>query len=220
MHLSLRSNNQKTGPIPVSTSPASTCPDACPFKNNGCYAQYGPLKMHWDKVSAGERGTTWRQFLDEIRSLPEGQLWRHNQAGDLPGIGNRIDRRMLTALAKANRGRRGFTYTHKPMTGANPRAVAEALSAGFAINLSSNNLAHADELAEMELAPVVTVVAEHGPEKGTTPAGRPYIVCPAQTRDNVTCESCGLCANMDSRRPIIAFRAHGTGKKRIEAQLA
>lgn len=218
-HLTLKSDNQKTGPIPVSTSSAKTCPSSCPFRGNGCYAEYGPLKLHWDKVTDEERGMEWDDFLAMIRALPSGQLWRHNQAGDLPGIGTRINRKQLLALAMASRGRRGFTYTHKPMTGENPAAIVEAVSKGFAINLSGNSLAHADELCDLELAPVVAVVSDDATEKGTTPAGRPYVVCPAQIRENVSCSNCGLCANLDPRRPIIAFRAHGAGKKRIEAQL-
>ena len=32
VHLTLSSSNIKTGPIPVTTSGRSTCPDACPLK--------------------------------------------------------------------------------------------------------------------------------------------------------------------------------------------
>ncbi len=81
----------------------------------GCYAKSGPLALHWSKVSDGSRGTDWRTFCESIASLPEGQLWRHNQAGDLPGMNLEIDRIMLADLVDANKGRNGFTYTHKPV---------------------------------------------------------------------------------------------------------
>ena len=61
----------------------------------------------------------WQSFLSAIYSLPVGQLWRHNQAGDLPGIGNKIDVKQLGQLVKASEGKRGFTYTHKPLTKVN-----------------------------------------------------------------------------------------------------
>jgi len=64
----------------------------------------------------------------------------------------------LAQLVEANQGKRGFTYSHKPATGANREAVAAANKAGFTINLSANNLSHADELAAHEIAPVVVVL--------------------------------------------------------------
>ena len=168
-HLSKVSGNEKTGPIPVSTSSRATCPPSCAFFAKGCYAKGGPLALHWAKVTSGERGTEMPAFLAQIRSLPSGQLWRHNQAGDLPGKGNRINRRQLDQLAKANQGRRGWTYTHKPVIAtrgvsqeviwANRAAVKSALRQGFAINLSGNSPAHADKLASLGL-PTVCVVPE------------------------------------------------------------
>ena len=53
------------------------------------------------------------------------------------------------------------------------------------------------------------IVPQDTPAKSWTPAGRVIIVCPAQTREDVTCQSCGLCAIPD-RSVIIGFRAHGT----------
>lgn len=220
VHLTPVSGNAKTGPIPVSTTSADTCPLSCPFRDNGCYAAYGPLRLHWDKVSRGERGMPWADFLTAIKRLRKGSLWRHNQAGDLPGTGEAIDGKLLGELTRANKGRQGFTYTHKPMTPANYAFVRAANDDGFAVNASANSLAEADTLrAECPGVPVVAVVSQSSPDKGLTPAGNKFIVCPAQVRDDVNCATCGLCAIIDERRPIIAFRAHGTGKKRIEATL-
>jgi len=125
---------------------------------------------------------------------------------------------MLARLIAANEGRRGFTYTHKPVLN-NPRnatLVKLANSQGFTINLSANNLAQADQLSDLEIGPVVTIVAIDAPEKQTTPAGRTVIVCPAQSRDDITCASCGLCQRQD-RTVIVGFRAHGTMKRKTES---
>lgn len=226
IHLSLKSSNAKTGPIPVSTSPSKTCPDVCPFRNSGCYASSGPLAIHWSQVSAGSRGEPWRVFLGRIREFPSDQLWRHNQAGDLPGNGNRIDSKRLGELANANQGRRGFTYTHKPVirtegvpsevVKANRQAVKSALLQGFTINLSGNSLSHADRLAKTGL-PVATVVPS-GTTTPTlkTPAGNLVVVCPAQRMDDKTCASCGLCSKAD-RNFLIGFLPHGTGAKRVNS---
>lgn len=217
VRLTLKSSNQKTGPIPVSTTHSDSCPPVCPFKDGGCYAKHGPLALIWRDVE--QHGMEWDEFCAKIESLPDGQLWRHNQAGDLPGVGDVIDAVLLDKLVKANSGKRGFTYTHKPVIGdweavRNRRAVQRANQRGFTVNLSGNNLAHADELADLGIGPVVSVVPEATPEKFTTPAGRRGVICPATTRDDISCVDCQLCSRQ--RSIIVGFRSHGTGKKMAE----
>jgi hypothetical protein len=212
VHLAKRSKNSKTGPIPVSTTSADTCPQACPLKDGGgCYAEANfYLRQHWNKVTRGDRGSGWGDFCEDIAALPDGQLWRHNQAGDLPGEGNRINTTELGQLVAANKGKRGFTYTHKPMTSDNRIAVTAANAHGFTVNLSANNATHADELAALEIAPVVVVLPSsvQGNVKVETPAGRRVVVCPATYREDITCASCGLCQVRD-RKVIVGFPAHG-----------
>lgn len=229
-HVTPRSANAKTGPIVVTTSSAKTCPPACPFTRT-CYAKGGPLAIHWRAVTLGERGAPWKRFLvnlaDALAKAPRGQTWRHNQAGDLPGQGDKIDAAALESLAVVNAqaGARGFTYTHKPLiaadapnapalAAANLAAVVAANAAGFTINASANNLGHADALADALAgrAPVVVVVAADAPATLATPAGRKVVVCPAQQREGVTCATCRLCSRAD-RSAIIGFRAHGSGAR-------
>lgn len=217
--LTLRSKNAKTGPIPVSMTTAATCPGSCPFNHGnagGCYAASGPLSWGWAKVTKGALGTDWATFCAQVAALPEGQLWRHNQAGDLPGIGDAIDTRALSELVNANRGRRGFTYTHKPMTGQNAVAVHKANARGFVVNLSANDLGHADALAETGAGPVVVVLPSDQTANTRTPAGRPVVICPAYRSDDVTCATCGLCAKGD-RKSIVGFPAHGSGARKVSA---
>jgi hypothetical protein len=172
--------------------------------------------MHWAKVTSGERGMRWQEFCDEIEDLPAGQLWRHNQAGDLPGRNGKIYRALLTELVDANKGRRGFTYTHYDMSLARNRlAAAKANLNGFTINLSANNLTHADKLADMGCGPVVTLLPEDAPRKGLTPNKRPWIACPAQENDGLTCADCQLCQRQ--RKVIVGFRVHGSSKRKAEA---
>ena len=213
VHLTLKSANVKTGPIPVSTTEKASCPGSCPFQNSGCYADSGPLALHWAKVSAHDRGMGWAEFCDTVAAMPDGQLWRHNQAGDLPGIGESVDPVALGQLVAANIGRRGFTYTHKH----SPEAlhwVKHANEWGFTVNLSANDLAHADTLAETGAGPVVTVLPADSPAHMTTPKGRRVVTCPATYKDGVSCASCQLCQRQ--RDVIIGFPAHGTGKGKVE----
>ena len=142
------------------------------------------------------------------------------QAGDLPQDGEGvIDREALAMLVEANKGRRGFTYTHHDMSvESNREAVREANEGGFAVSLSANGPAHADELAELGVAPVVTVISEFAPVNTTTPAGRRIITCPAVQREGVNCLSCKLCAKTD-RKVIIGFPLHGARRRTAAREL-
>lgn len=210
--LVMASGNRKTGRMPVSTTDMRSCPDACPFKNHGCYAEFGKVRMHWSVVP--KRGTSWTRFCARILALPSGTLWRHNEAGDLPGRGDRLDGSALMRLVDANRGKRGFTFTHQPMLG-NPRAgdrawVRIANRNGFTINLSANNLRQADELAALDIGPVAVVLPSGAPDRLKTPQGRDVIVCLNETKQ-LTCLECQLCA-VATRKAIVGFRAHGQAK--------
>ena len=222
IHLTLISQNGKTGPIPVTTSESSTCPNECPFRDGSCYAKSGPLAIHWSKVSKGERGDSLEALAKQIKAFPRGQIWRHNQAGDLPGFSNAIDSDKLSQIVAANKGRRGFTYTHKPCEGdsnqstSNRVAVRFANREGFTVNLSANNISHADRLVDLQAGPVVCVVPEATQDVFYTPQGRKGIVCPAQQRDDITCANCQLCSR-SNRSVIIGFRAHGASKRKAEA---
>jgi hypothetical protein len=165
-------------------------------------------------VSNGARGYSWAEFCADIAELPEGSIWRHNQAGDLPTIDNdQIDPVKLGELVAANYGRKGFTYTHyDPTIGQNAHWIKSANDWGFTINLSAESLEHADKLAEMDIGPVATILPEDTEPVSYTPAGRKVIVCPAQQKDNVSCYTCRLCQRQD--RPIIGFIVHGSGKKK------
>jgi len=69
-------------------------------------------------------------------------------------------------LIAANSGKEVISYTHKPVwdeqdkinAPANRAALREQMNQGFTINLSGNNLAHADKLVALGIGPVVTVL--------------------------------------------------------------
>lgn len=224
-----KSSNKKTGPMPVSTTSSETCPTTCPFKGNGCYAESGPLAFLWKGLDrAGPnaewkngvttaRSTDWNGLCSSVAALKPGTLWRHNQAGDLPHTMGTIDDRLFGALVAANAGKRGFTYTHHNAqhNKRNRELVAWAVGQGFTVNLSGNTLAHADALADMDVAPVVVVLPKDvvGNVDIATPKGRKVVVCPATYRDDVSCKSCGLCA-VAKRKVIVGFPAHGASARK------
>ena len=219
-HLTRVSSNVKTGPIPVSTSSRASCSPSCPFLANGCYAEAGPLALHWQAVTRGERGVSFRDFMAVIASLPKGQLWRHNQAGDLPHSGGRISRRFVRGIVAANRGRRGFTYTHHdPSKGENAALIRYANRNGFRINVSTETESAADHAIAAGMPAVLAVPSTEMRRSWRTPAGNAVLVCPAQRSDTKTCSDCQLCERRGSR-VVIAFIAHGTGKRKADQAIA
>ena len=226
--VTMRSHNPVTGPIMVTTSPRFTCPRSCPLRRDAntptaglCYAEHGALGgFVWSLLDRTPAGHTFQngsirvygfdELLFLIRRLPEGSLWRHNVAGDLMSNNKvTIDPAALRAITDANRGRRGFTYTHYDVIDnlANRNAIAEANANGFTINLSADTLDEADLLADLNIAPVTVIVPSGTQANLRTPAGRTVVVCPINTHTGISCASCALCARR--RSTIIGFPASG-----------
>jgi hypothetical protein len=223
-YLTERSGNQKTGPIAVTTSTAKNCPPACSLRGAGCYAENGKLGMFWRKVTVGAAvphgyGTLRPQtFPEHVAALRDSRstMVRLNQAGDLPGRGDRLHSAQCLRLAgaAAHDGRVAWTYTHYPPTDHNLETIRAMNDAGCTVNVSTNNTAEACEAGRHGL-PVVAVVSQDFRSQRIGPTR--FVVCPAQCGP-ITCKGCGngspLCARRD-RDYVIAFRAHGTGAGRM-----
>ena len=210
--------NTKTQ-IPTTTSAKDTCPNTCPLKEKGCYARYSFLGNYWKKLSNGEvkNSFNFKELLKAVKQLNEGALWRHNQAGDLMHNDGEIDSQALTALVKANKGRKGFTYTHHKLDIANNALnLAIANDNGFTVNISCDNLQEADKVFnQYDDLPVVTLLPMDSSKVSYTESGNKVIACPAEGSKKVSCKTCKLCSISD-RDYIIGFRAHGTAKKSVE----
>src|SRR5258708_5867369 len=251
VHFIAVSQNAKTGPIPVSIIERASCWPGCALYENGCYAESGALAMHWDRVSRGSTGGSWPEFCTKVAALRPGRLWRYAQARDLPGYGGQVDGGLLEELVAANNGKNVIAFPHKPVLGDDPvavenrRLIAAAIEAGFTVNLSADNPAHADRLADLGIAPVVTVLARAYASRAVrhrfkrqrdewaetigdwrdrtaslpryTPAGRRIAICPA-TYSDATCKTCGACAHV--RNVVIGFPAHGAWQQVVAATAA
>jgi hypothetical protein len=215
------SGNAKVGPIPVSTTEEKSCPKECSLNGNDCYARFGPLSIHWKKVGSG-RGDNWDSFCKRVGKFLKNQLWRHNQAGDLPQDENgKIDKKKCEKLLKASSHTRGWTYTHyNPFDSHNQKIIKKMnKSSGMTVNLSSDNVSQADEFFKLGIAPVVTILPENCEKTGNfTPGGIPIVICPAQKVENMNCATCKLC-QVKNRKSIVGFIAHGTAKKRLTSKL-
>ena len=186
-----------------------------PAARRGVLRQYRSTPPALESRFRREEGTDWDTFCSSIEALPSGLLWRHNQAGDLPGSFGIIHSRRLDQLVRANTAKRGFTFTHYRLTQSNLGAIWSANQGGFCINLSADRLSEADRLAHLQIAPVVSLVPGNTAGPVFTPARRKVVLCPAQVTDGVTCMTCRLCAKVD-RGVIVGFLPHGRQAKAAE----
>ena len=212
--LTIKSSNDKTGPIAVSTTARTSCPTTCPLAGEGgCYAEAGYYtRMHWDAVTAGTRGLSVLEFISAVAKLRPGSKFRHNVAGDLWHDGGRIRANSLRKLADATGNlKAAWTYTHHQRTRANLAAIRSAIRRGFTVNLSTEVRSEAAKFAKRGL-PVVCIVPEGSPAKFEH-NGVTFRQCPATFDGSPTqCENCGggipLCARAD-RNFVITFPVHG-----------
>jgi len=203
-HLTASSGNKQTGPIPVSTSPKTSCPATCSLHDE-CYALKYHLNMHVDKVTSGERVTEYQSFCNNIRKLPYGQLWRHNQAGDLHRELDQVNK-----LIDANNGRRGFTYTaHKHFP---PELFIRAKRQGFTINKSCYTASSAADAASRGIPAVFSgAPIEYRDVTAWTEFGVRFVVCPTKRNSpaakKVQCATCQLCHTRPDNT-VIVFPLH------------
>ena len=205
--------NTKLGKMPVTRSPKSNCPDTCSLKGNGCYAEQFRLGIAWKKDL--EKGFMFNDLIKAIRKLPKLTLWRHNEAGDLTQENGNIIESDLQDIIKANKDKRGFTYTHHVPNKHNAELIKKANQEGFTINLSAETLSQADEYFSMNVAPVVTLLPIVADKVTYTPNGVRVVKCPATYNDSINCLQCAICQK-PSRNYIIGFPAHGTSRKKAE----
>ena len=214
------SKNSKTGPIPTVIVSRDSCPPSCELYNSGCYARAGHVRIHWDRIN--KSGMDFDSLLMNIKNIPYNQVWRYGVAGDLPGTKENISESMLKRLVKANTGKRGYAYTHKnPNIPRNANLIKFANMNGFTINLSSNNVAQADDYLKLNVGPVVTLIQSDMPKEwktSKTPGDNLIVRCPAEYNEKTTCSNCGgangpLCVRSD-RKYVIGFTTHGIAKNK------
>jgi hypothetical protein len=214
--ITLASGNSQTGPIPTTVTEKESCPTTCAFFEKGCYGKYHLQGVHWRKVSNHERGVSWDQFITQVRKFVPNSLWRHNVTGDLPHIFGDVNHLMVDSLVRANRGKKGFTYTHHVLNTHNLKVIQNANANGFTISASTESVEVADKVMSEHNIPAVAVIPSTESRRFFhTESGRKVIVCPAKIhKGKVNCSTCGLCQQPD-REFIIAFPAHGTAKNTV-----
>lgn len=211
-----KSRNEKIGDVSTTYAPTVHCVD-CPLRGCGCYAETGMVGFTVRKLNQAAREShasplrTARQEARGIDALrARGQGLRIHTSGDCPTaeaariVSDAADRFMSRGGGKA------WTYTHAW------RRMPRKAWGGVSVLASVETLDDARKAMRKGWA-VARVVPKFDGDKAWTEDGIRWIPCPAQTRDNVTCDSCRLCWDDDKLRAInagVAFEAHGSSKRK------
>lgn len=235
-----KSSNAKLGPIPATYSSRRTCPDACPLRDGPCYAEAGfRTRLAWDRADGRGNQTnvhSWDSFLNWAESLPDGQRWRKNTGGDLPGERDRLRMGACYDFAHSAAHTDPIIFTHYPILASDVRSAsgeeAEAIAShnravlrgmaelGVTVNVSANSPEHAGRIRSAFPEFPVSIVADLPDGERhtlTLSSGDKAVTCPATHKGStVTCADCGLCASKAAavRKVSILFPAHGTGAKK------
>lgn len=204
--ITVKSGNRKTGPITTISRSSKTCPTTCPFLDNGCY---GAGRM-WAQVNKAARTT------DDL-PVPH-DLIRDRVLGDvtLPEAGD--DRIDMSYIADVNdwaqmHGSTVFGYTHSRLPEIASGALFRSAFPSYAMNVSCETV---DEVAHAVSNGWDAVIASDDVEHGQMVGDKRIVQCPATARDDVTCDTCRLCAKTD-RTAVVWFPLHGVQVRKARA---
>ena len=222
------------GPFCVSTyvSIASTCPDSCTFKNNGCYAQAGSAHLTMGTLDLRGRGYTPLEVTQgEAAAL--SAMWK--QDGRVPQDGARGGRDLRLHVggdASCRRGaralgdavaelqRRGlgsaWTYTHRW------REIPRAAWGPISVLASVETVEDAELAVARGYAPAMTVEAFPSRRAWRVSPRLRLIPCPYEAGGSgPTCVQCRLCLDRDLLRmgSGIAFAVHGAQAEQATVRL-
>jgi len=197
------SRNGKTGPgCAVTYRTAGSCPSTCPLMAAGCYARgriFGiPARL------GAEDGSSYAA-VRRLADAPGVSLVRANVCGDVLREDGTPDRPYLAALSAVAASVPVFTYTHAW------RSLTPEDAPGVTVNASCESITDLVAAAAAGWPTVVSDTGEGDSLIGSTVAGRRVVQCPAQTRPDITCASCRLCAR-PNRAATVAFVVHGSGR--------
>jgi hypothetical protein len=222
LHVVARSGNTKTGDIPVTYRPMRTCEPTCPFlpskDSGGCYGT-GRIFAMAEKLT-GERSADDVDATLAKRN-PAARYMRDRVVGDVIDVDAdgsvTVDVEYIEAVADAaaRNDLTAFGYSHA-WPRFTPEDVARMAASGYVMNASCETPADVDAALAMGLP---ATIANDDIAEGTMIGGGRVVTCPAQTRDDVDCASCGLCAK-PQRKAVVRFLIHGTAQRKARAAVS
>jgi hypothetical protein len=220
-----KSGNAKLGGAAITIVAKQSCPETCPFKANGCYAEHDSGVHHWNRISAGAADKSplelARAEAKAIDELPGDRDLRLHVAGDsTTEEGTRL---IATACAKyvfRGKWKHGtdvsvWAYTHGWRTV--PRDAWGSVSV-----LASCETPEDVKLARSRGYAAAMVVPRFEGESAYEHGEVTVIPCPQQTRER-TCTQCRLCMNAERLHKsslVIGFALHGGGTNKARFALS
>lgn len=217
-----KSGNTKTGFVGATyRKVGESCPSTCSHLiSKSCYALSSFTGMTQRRSDRSEfDGMNYHAFVTGLANSPKkaariGHTVRLHVSGDF-FFEDKLDEVYIKGVLLAhedNPSILGYTYTHRYQD-------FESLG-GYGIfpdNLVVN--ASCDTVEDIATAkaqgwPTVTTTSADDTRKRWEQDGVTFLTCPAQTA-GITCAVCRLCMKPD-RKFTIAFRAHGTSKRRVK----
>jgi hypothetical protein len=218
-------SDPKKRPMSVTMASQHTCPTVCPLRNNGCYAEQGPMgiqthRLNKDGILSADDFA--RCEADAIDGLTGRNMLRLHEVGDcttdssariLADAAERyIDRARIEHGIK---DQKVYGYTHAW------RDIERDSWGPISILASCEN--EADVLAATSRGYACAIVAMQHKDIPSKIGTMSTLPCPQQTGQKADCYSCRACMH-DNRlygKGVIVFAVHGNaGKKRIPAVLA
>jgi len=207
-----KSSNVKVGPVPVSyASVFHYCSDTCAFKDNGCYAQGGNVRIHEQGVTKGKYS---RSLMDILPSVTRyAKIARHRVSGDVfnPLGLNDVEATYDECVVLESAGLINIGYTHSWKYD-----EVQPLKTYFRASCDSYDdieqaveMGWSTELTVVEFNDsVVEKIAKIGEKLGIELVG---VGCPAQkTGNKIDCNTCTLCkVNEKTQKYVIVFYTHG-----------
>jgi hypothetical protein len=206
------------------TSIDATCSPRCPLKDNGCYAQLGNSGIHASRLdreaeelsslSVAKAEAAAIDSAYEGKDFPAGRNLRLHVSGDCR---TKTAAKIVNAAVgrwKNRGGNKAWSYTHSW------KEVPRSAYTHVSMLASVSNVTEANEAVSAGYVPAI-VVDSFESEKAfrLNNCEVSFIPCPAQTFDNVDCQSCKLCMNDDKLRSSgkgIAFSVHGAKSNSIK----
>lgn len=210
------SKNGKTGIVSATYGPIKSCPDACPLKNNGCYAQLGNVFFTVKRLNKAveENDASLENIAEfeakEIDKLSGKNPLRLHVSGDCRT--NECAKILAAACERYTKkhGQPVWTYTHAW------RDIDRSSWGKISVLASCETLEQCKEASAKGYA---TALLRPEPfQKTIKENGLRLVPCKELTK-GISCTDCKLCFKDKAKDRVICFFPHGCKAKEVKKLL-
>lgn len=205
-----KSRNSKTGLVSATYAPTQTCPVACPFLNNGCYAQTSHTGIHAAKLRNNAKQvkteTPLKLAIEEAKAI---RVLKGVYDLRLHIIGDCKTSKSAEVLAKAAKeyskkaGKKVWTYTHAW------REIPRQKFGDISVLASCETIKECKQAMERGYAASIVRIK---PFKGTMPWQGIKMTACKELSNGTKCNKCCICMNdkkLLKNNEVICFFPHG-----------